>query len=278
MNKILYKIILLSLLVSTLTFFPSNFIKAGTDCPQNTVFGQPPHYPENQSTEVMSDEDGTWDPGILHENFSGVSTITDIHFWGFNAYVDYGVFPCFENPMTFEICFYIDSLNRPGRQVAGYTLVIEGDPTGIFYYNDFELMEYDTEIPLVALADGWVSIMAKGGPSCWFFWLSSRSGMDSISIKYGDGTTYYSNDFAFCLLSETSCCHGVTGNTDCSPDEAPDISDITRLIDFLYLSHNPLCCLEEADVDAGGGDPDISDITRLIDFLYLSHIPLPDCP
>ncbi|MBN1211023.1 MAG: hypothetical protein JXA92_00455 [candidate division Zixibacteria bacterium] len=73
------------------------------------------------------------------------------------------------------------------------------------------------------------------------------------------------------------CCIGYTGNVDCSESESPDISDITRLIDYLYLSHSPLCCHDEADVNLSGGELDISDITRLIDFLYLSHEPLPDC-
>jgi PKD repeat protein len=76
---------------------------------------------------------------------------------------------------------------------------------------------------------------------------------------------------------KTSCCEGVTGDADCSGGE-PDISDITRLIDYLYLSHKPLCCLEEADVNASGGEPDISDITYLIDHLYLSHKALKPCP
>jgi hypothetical protein len=74
------------------------------------------------------------------------------------------------------------------------------------------------------------------------------------------------------------CCTGKTGNADCSTEDQPDISDITRLIDYLYISHNPLCCTEEADVDVSGGEPDISDITYLIDHLYLSHKALPDCP
>ena len=75
-----------------------------------------------------------------------------------------------------------------------------------------------------------------------------------------------------------SCCIGVTGNVDCSTEEVPDISDITRLIDYLYLTHTELCCPDEADVDISGGEPDISDITYLIDYLYLTHKPLPDCP
>jgi len=74
------------------------------------------------------------------------------------------------------------------------------------------------------------------------------------------------------------CCIGFVGNTNCSEVEEPDISDITRLIDYLYLSHDELCCLEEADANASGGEPDISDITRLIDYLYLSHDALAPCP
>ena len=66
------------------------------------------------------------------------------------------------------------------------------------------------------------------------------------------------------------------GDIDCSGGE-PDISDITRLIDYLYLSHDPLCDPLLADVNNSGGEPDISDITRLIDFLYISHNPL-NCP
>jgi hypothetical protein len=80
---------------------------------------------------------------------------------------------------------------------------------------------------------------------------------------------------------QPQCCVGLTGDVDCSGhpgDEEPDISDITRLIDYLYISHNPLCCAEEADVDVSGGEPDISDITYLIDHLYLSHKALPACP
>jgi hypothetical protein len=75
----------------------------------------------------------------------------------------------------------------------------------------------------------------------------------------------------------SSCCVGFTGNADCSESEDPDITDITVIIDHLYLSHKPLCCLEEADIDLSG-EIDITDITKIIDFLYLSHTPLTECP
>ena len=77
---------------------------------------------------------------------------------------------------------------------------------------------------------------------------------------------------------DPDCCEGVTGNVNCSVEEEPDISDITRLIDYLYISRASLCCPEEADINVSGGEPDISDITRLIDYLYISQAPLDACP
>jgi len=77
----------------------------------------------------------------------------------------------------------------------------------------------------------------------------------------------------------SSCCIGTRGNVNCSADEQPDISDITRLIDYLYISHAPLCCPEEADANGSGDpEPDISDITKLIDHLYIGHSALAPCP
>ncbi|MDD3731630.1 MAG: hypothetical protein PHU88_04565, partial [candidate division Zixibacteria bacterium] len=65
---------------------------------------------------------------------------------------------------------------------------------------------------------------------------------------------------------------------DCDENDIVDISDITRLIDYLYLSHAELCCLEEANTS---GDEekiiDISDITALISHLYIDHNQLPPC-
>lgn len=78
------------------------------------------------------------------------------------------------------------------------------------------------------------------------------------------------------LLPSTMSFALVCGDVDCSGGD-PDITDITRLIDFLYLSHNPLCYPLLADVNDSGGEPDVSDITTLIEHLYLTHEPLV-CP
>ena len=80
-------------------------------------------------------------------------------------------------------------------------------------------------------------------------------------------------------VGDACCCLGVRGDVNCSGDEFPDISDITRLIDYLYISHAPLCCPNEADSNGSrDAQPDVSDITALIGFLYLEGSPLPDCP
>ena len=50
------------------------------------------------------------------------------------------------------------------------------------------------------------------------------------------------------------------------------------MVSYLYLSHEPPCCFNEADIDANGITSDVSDITRLIDHLYLSHEPLEVMP
>ncbi len=75
-------------------------------------------------------------------------------------------------------------------------------------------------------------------------------------------------------------CAGTTGNVDCSLDGVVDISDLSLLMNYLFVSVDPLClCLAEANVDADRlGEVDISDLTRLVDYMYVSFHPLPPCP
>ncbi|MFZ5981574.1 MAG: fibrobacter succinogenes major paralogous domain-containing protein [Candidatus Zixiibacteriota bacterium] len=75
------------------------------------------------------------------------------------------------------------------------------------------------------------------------------------------------------IISAASVSAYDCGDVTCSGG-APDISDVTRIIDYLYLTRSPLCNPVIADVNGSGGEPDISDITLLIDHLYLSYRPL----
>jgi hypothetical protein len=78
------------------------------------------------------------------------------------------------------------------------------------------------------------------------------------------------------LQSQCFCCTGSTGNIDCDADGNIDISDLSALIDNLYISLTPLCCDAAANCDGQPGI-DISDLSALIDFLYISYTPLAPC-
>lgn len=128
-----------------------------------------------------------------------------------------------------------------------------------------------------------------------------KKGVISCGGTYGDGTTYsirgtvgqavvghgesenYTSSQGywpdFYSTAENDCCEGITGDVNCSGDYEPDISDIVRLIDYLYMSKLPLCCPEEAETNGDcDAEPDISDIVRIIDYLYLpTHTPCVPC-
>jgi hypothetical protein len=75
-----------------------------------------------------------------------------------------------------------------------------------------------------------------------------------------------------------SCCVDLTGNVDCDLASGVDISDLSAMIDNLYISFAPLCCKKEANVDGSlDGNIDISDLSALIDYLYISFTPPAAC-
>ena len=96
----------------------------------------------------------------------------------------------------------------------------------------------------------------------WFIFQAPCDGFEGDKLA-----PEWNGPFEF-VLHHLPCTYD-RGDADCSGEK--DISDIVNLIDFLYINHEPICCFDEADVDASGGEPDMSDITRLIDHLYLSH-------
>lgn len=76
----------------------------------------------------------------------------------------------------------------------------------------------------------------------------------------------------------SGCCYALSGNVDCDPTDGVDISDLSRLIDFLYISFDPLCCETETNIDGSpDGNADISDLTALVDYLFISFTPPAAC-
>ena len=74
------------------------------------------------------------------------------------------------------------------------------------------------------------------------------------------------------------CCSWSTGNIDNDPEDICDLGDLTKLIDYLFISFTDPECKEEANID---GDPeglvDLGDLTALIDYLFISFTPPAAC-
>jgi hypothetical protein len=89
------------------------------------------------------------------------------------------------------------------------------------------------------------------------------------------------------LLPVCGCCGqftdppGMTGNTNCSEDGKMTLSDVSRLIDYLYISKEPLCCYASGNTNGSWDDGDckitLGDVSRLIDHLYISKLPTEAC-
>ena len=75
------------------------------------------------------------------------------------------------------------------------------------------------------------------------------------------------------------CCADITGNVNCDTGEIIDIGDLTRIIDYLFISYELICCPVEANVNGDpGGIVDIGDLTALIDYLFISYTSPVPCP
>lgn len=75
-----------------------------------------------------------------------------------------------------------------------------------------------------------------------------------------------------------SCCVGTKGNVDDDPQNGVDISDVTALIDGLFISLAPFPCPVSANIDdSPDGYIDIADLTELIAHLFIDLGPLRPC-
>jgi hypothetical protein len=118
--------------------------------------------------------------------------------------------------------------------------------------------------------------------------LTTETRMGSIVSADFDADGY--PDYAFsdaggntvAVVLHGGCCGlytgGFTGNVDKDRFGKRTLSDISRLIDNVYLTHAAIPCPADGNTN---GDPDgrinLDDITRLIDFVYLSHTPTAPC-
>ena len=74
------------------------------------------------------------------------------------------------------------------------------------------------------------------------------------------------------------CCVGRAGNVNGDASDAVDISDLTMLVNHLFVTFAPLPCPAEANTNGDTGCAvDISDLTRLVNHLFVTFDPLASC-
>ncbi len=78
-------------------------------------------------------------------------------------------------------------------------------------------------------------------------------------------------------VGDACCCADVVGNADCDLSGQATMSDLTVLIDHLFITLDPICCPGEAELDGEAGVT-MSDLTVFIDHLFVSLTPLTNCP
>ncbi len=106
---------------------------------------------------------------------------------------------------------------------------------------------------------------------------SDTCGLDNCPSIYNPDQADWDHD-GLGDVCDPSCCTGaVMGNIDCDPGDVVDITDIQVMVDHLFLTLEPLCCIEEADLDLTL-EVDITDLSILIDNQFLTLTPLPACP
>jgi hypothetical protein len=59
---------------------------------------------------------------------------------------------------------------------------------------------------------------------------------------------------------------------------APNVADLTYIVNLFFRGGPPAPCREEADVNGNGGQPGVADLTYLVDYLFRGGPPPVPCP
>lgn len=96
-------------------------------------------------------------------------------------------------------------------------------------------------------------------------------GDDDLFIGEEDGGLNF-------FRNNSSCCAGTTGNVNGDQSDDVDIQDLTRLVNFLFVTLEPLDCPQEANTTGDiAGEVDIADLTRLVNHLFVTFEALAPC-
>jgi len=86
------------------------------------------------------------------------------------------------------------------------------------------------------------------------------------------GHIYVAGGYAAYVFSHEAVtfCGDINGD-----EQGPDVSDLTFIVDYLFISGPPPASLSTADID-GSGSLDVADLTYLVEYLF-SGGPPPAC-
>lgn len=179
------------------------------ECPDSAIFSQPPidFQTFNAFTSDLSLQYKVFDDFVLYDQ----TDIKGITFWGITprwegnpGFVACGT----EDPITFEIRFFVNNGGQVGAQVASFVLQANKIHTGHFnsyYWGDEELLRYDVEFPSSFSLNGfyWVSVFATSvsNPDCQFLWQSSDNQGSTKQLNMETGI--YNNwpyEMSFCII------------------------------------------------------------------------------
>jgi hypothetical protein len=101
---------------------------------------------------------------------------------------------------------------------------------------------------------------------------------DSLQILVDTSLTGIFDD-TMTVGGGTGCCMGsTTGNVNYDVADAVDISDLTNLVNFLFVTFEPIQCPAEANTSGDEGCVvDISDLTKMVNYLFVTFEPLAPC-
>jgi PKD repeat protein len=104
---------------------------------------------------------------------------------------------------------------------------------------------------------------------------STQTYLPLFGTEFGE---YNPTSFDGTVTGVTSCCIGNTGNIDMDAGDNVDISDLTTLVNHLFVTFETVECLAEANTS---GDAtcslDISDLTALVNNLFVTFEDLAPC-
>jgi hypothetical protein len=141
----------------------------------NVIFSQPPHSPDDVWSAFTS---ASSFPHLCQEDFWGLTASIDgVHWWGLTLIWNSGWYVGNPDGMKFEIKFYQDSAGVPGSVVATFSDIVPTYVNTGLNYAGYPLSYFETDIPGVSLANGWISIQSTYSPdNSSLLWMSSPEG------------------------------------------------------------------------------------------------------